>query len=167
MAHHPSAGHASPDDEYLETPPGSTYEHTDATTRPLVHFLFWCVVSALVIHVGLAGAYGLLVRAGVSREAAERRYPLSAAQPHPLPPAPRLQQFHGNDRYAFQSEEQRLLDSYTWENKEAGTVRIPIAEAMRLTVERGLPSRDTAADPQAGMMPADSSSGRTGERRRQ
>ena len=104
---------------------------------------------------------------GVSREAAERRYPLSAAQPHQLPPAPRLQQFPANERYVFQSEEQRLLNSYSWENKEAGTVRIPIAEAMRLTVERGLPSRDTAVDPQAGLMPADSSSGRTGERRRQ
>ena len=167
MAHHPSAGHASPDDEYIETPPGSTYEHTDASPRPLISFLFWCVVSALVIHVGLAGAYGFLVRAGVSREAAERRYPLSAALPRQLPPAPRLQQFPETDRFVFQSEEQRLLNSYSWESKEAGTVRIPIAEAMRLTVERGLPSRDTAADGEAGLMPADSSSGRTAERRRQ
>lgn len=167
MAHHPSAGHASPDDEYLETPAGSTYERTDATVRPLVSFLFWCVISALVIHVGLAGAYQLMIRGGINREAGERRYPLAAAQPHQLPPAPRLQQFPGNERYVFQTEEQRLLNSYSWENKEAGTVRIPIAEAMRLTVERGLSSRDTAADPQAGLMPADSSSGRTGERRRQ
>ena len=52
---------------------------------------------------------------------------------------PRLQQFPENDRYDFQSEERRLLELVRWENKEAGTVRIPIAEAMRLTVERGLP----------------------------
>jgi hypothetical protein len=167
MAHHPSAGHASPDDEYLETPPGSTYEHTDASTRPLYSFLFWCVVSALIIHVGLAGAYEFLIRAGVAREAEERRYPLAATQPHQLPPAPRLQQFPGNERYVFETEEQRLLNGYSWESKEAGTVRIPIAEAMRLTVERGLPSRDSAGDPSAGLMPADSSSGRTAERRRQ
>jgi hypothetical protein len=167
MAHHTTAGPASPDDEYRQTPPGSTYEHTDASTRPLVSFLFWCVVSALVIHVGLAGAYEWMVRWGVDREAAERRYPLTAGQPHQLPPAPRLQQFPENDRYVFQTEEQRLLNSYSWENKETGTVRIPIAEAMRLTVERGLPSRDAAEDTPAGLMPADSSSGRTGERRRQ
>jgi hypothetical protein len=167
MAHHPSAGHGSPDDEYLETPPGSTYEHTDAHTKPLVSFLFWCIVSALVIHVGLAGAYELLVREGIAREPAERRYPLAASQPHQLPPAPRLQQFPENERFVFQRDERQLLDSYSWENKETGTVRIPIAEAMRLTVERGLPSRETAGDTQAGVMPADSSSGRTGERRRQ
>jgi hypothetical protein len=165
MAHHPSAGHASPDDEYLETPPGSTYERTDASPRPLLHFLLWCMVSAIVIHVGLAGVFGLLVRAGVSRETAERRYPLTAAQPRQLPPVPRLQQFPETERFVFQREEQRLLNSYSWENKEAGTVRIPIAEAMRLVVERGLPSRDTV--PQDSLMPADSSSGRTGERRRQ
>jgi hypothetical protein len=51
-----------------------------------------------------------------------------------------------------------------------GTVHIPIAEAMRLTVERGLPSRaQDGAQPAApaGMMPADSSSGRTMLQRRQ
>jgi hypothetical protein len=168
MAHHPSAGHTSPDDEYRETPAGSTYEHTDAATRPLISFLFWCTVSALVIHVGLAGAYEFLIRTGTAREAQERRYPLAASQPRQLPPAPRLQQFPENERYVFQTEEQRLLNSYSWENKESGTVRIPIAEAMRLTVERGLPSREAASeDPGAELMPADSSSGRTGERRRQ
>jgi hypothetical protein len=52
----------------------------------------------------------------------------------------------------------------------AGTVRIPVADAMRLTVERGLPSRPAADVPEgtpAGMMPRTSSSGRTLERRRQ
>jgi hypothetical protein len=167
MAHHPSAGPASPDDDYLQTPPGSTYEHTDASPKPLMSFLFWCLVSALAIHLGLAGAWQFLISAGVSREADERRYPLAAAQPHQLPPLPRLQQFPENERYAFRREEQRLLNSYSWENKEAGTVRIPIAEAMRLVVERGLPSRESAADSAPDLMPADSSSGRTGERRRQ
>jgi hypothetical protein len=169
MAHHPSAGHGSPDDEYRETPAGSTYEHTDADTKPLVRFLVGCFISALVVHAGLAGAYQLLVNVGIDREAAERRYPLTEGAEHRLPPAPRLQQFPVNERYQFQLEERRLLTSYSWENKEAGTVRIPIAEAMRLTVEKGLPARssDEAAGDQLGLMPADSSGGRTLERRRQ
>ena len=60
--------------------------------------------------------------------------------------------------------EDAVLNGYGWVNKEAGVVRIPIAEAMRLTVERGLPSR-AAATPErsrrrrAGLMPADSSAG--------
>jgi len=171
MAHHPSAGHGSPDDEYTETPAGSTYEHTDADTRPLVRFLVGCVISAVVIHFGLAGAYQLLVNVGIAKEVSERQYPMSGGQEHPLPPAPRLQQFPENERFEFQREERRLLSTYAWENKQAGTVRIPVAEAMRrLTVDRGLPSRPAADAPEgtpAGMMPADSSSGRTLERRRQ
>lgn len=169
MAHHPSAGHGSPDDEYLATPEGSTYEHTDAETKPLVRFLVGCFISAVVIHAGLGGAYQLLINVGVSRETEERRYPLTAGTEHALPPAPRLQQFPENERYQFQQEERRLLTSYSWENKDAGTVRIPVAEAMRLTVEKGLPARtaEEAGPSQPGLMPADSSGGRTFERRRQ
>jgi len=101
MAHHPSAGHGSPDDEYTETPAGSTYEHTDADTRPLVRFLIGCVISAVVIHFGLAGAYQLLVNVGIAKEVSERQYPMSGGQEHPLPPAPRLQQFPENERFEF------------------------------------------------------------------
>jgi hypothetical protein len=82
---------------------------------------------------------------------------------------PRLQQFPRNELYTFRIEERDRLESYGWENKAAGTVHIPIEEAMKLTVERGLPVQ--AADPSQaatlGMMPADSSSGRTLEKRRQ
>jgi hypothetical protein len=55
-------------------------------------------------------------------------------------------------------------------NKEDGIVHIPIEDAMRLVVERGLPAR-APADGQAleipGMMPSDASAGRVMERRRQ
>ena len=34
-----------------------------------------------------------------------------------------------------------MLDSYGWVDKNAGVVRIPIDEAMKLTLERGLPAR--------------------------
>lgn len=170
MAHHDVTGHASPDDEYLETPPGSSYEHTDATVSPILKSLFWLVVAATLIHVGLGGMYELLIRQGVQQEDAERRYPLAATEEQRLPAAPQLQQFPSSELYQFRLDEERHLSSYGWENKAAGTVRIPIGEAMRLTVERGLPVRAADASQPAttpGMMPADSSSGRTSERRRQ
>ena len=54
-------------------------------------------------------------------------------------------------------------------NKEAGIVHIPIEDAMRLTVERGLPSRtpDGGQPRTPGLMPSDASAGRVMERRRQ
>jgi hypothetical protein len=166
MAH---AHHSSPDDEYASTPEGAAYEHTDAAIAPVAKFLVWLFIAALLTHVGLAGVYKLLVDQGVAQEASERRYPLAAGEGPRLPPVPRLQQYPPEELRVFTTQEREHLDSYAWENKAAGTVRIPIEEAMRLTVERGLPvqTADPAAGSALGMMPADSSSGRTLERRRQ
>jgi hypothetical protein len=163
---HDGAVHASPDAEYLETPPGSTYEHTDASVGVIVKFLLWLAISAVVIHVGLGMIYAMLIDRAL--ETGEQRYPLAATQGERLPPTPRLQQFPRNELYDFRRGEQEFLDGYGWMNKEAGIVHIPIEEAMRLTVERGLPARTPAAgDPAAtpGMMPSDASAGRVMERR--
>ena len=94
---------------------------------------------------------------------------MAATEEQRLPPVPRLQQFPRNELYTFRLEERDRLETYGWENKAAGTVHIPIEEAMKLTVERGLPVQavDPAQAATIGMMPADSSSGRTLEKRRQ
>lgn len=168
QAHHDVAGHHSADDEYLETPPGSTYEHTDAHVWIIVKFLMWLLVSAVIIHVGLGLFYQMLIER--SKQVGEPEYPLATSTIERLPPSPRLQQFPRNERYEFQLGEQELLETYGWMNKNAGVVHIPIEEAMRLAVERGLPSRAAAPGQPAetpGLMPADSSAGRTMERRRQ
>jgi hypothetical protein len=169
MAEHASGHHSSPDDEYAFTPEGAAYEHTDAAVGPVAKFLFWLFVAAVATHFGLAGVYQLLINQGVNSEASERRYPLAATEEPRLPPVPRLQQFPRNELFTFSRDESARLGSYGWENKAAGTVHIPIEEAMRLTVERGLPvqTSDAAQPATLGMMPADSSSGRTMERRRQ
>jgi hypothetical protein len=168
MADHEHATHGSPDDQYGGTPSGAGFEHTDADVWIIVKFLAWLLVSAIVIHAGLGVLYQLMIQRAM--ETGEQPYPLAAAQEQRLPPAPRLQQFPLNERYEFRRGEESLLQNYGWMNKNAGIVHIPIAEAMRLAVERGLPSRaQDAADPAAtpGLMPSDASSGRTMERRRQ
>ena len=168
VLHHDAAGHHSADDEYAATPPGSTYEHTDAHVGVIVKFLAWLVVSAIVIHFGLGVMYQQLIER--AKSAAEQPYPLATGAAERLPPAPRLQQFPRNERYEFQRGEQELLETYGWMNKNAGVVHIPIEEAMRLTVRRGLPARTPEAGQPVetpGVIPADSSAGRTMERRMQ
>ena len=169
MADHSARHHSSPDDEYAFTPEGAAYEHTDAAVGPVAKFLFWLFVAAVLTHFGLAGVYKLMIDQGIKSEAGERRYPLAATEEQRLPPVPRLQQFPRNELFTFRTEERDRLESYGWENKAAGTVHIPIEEAMKLTVERGLPVQDVdpAQAATVGMMPADSSSGRTLEKRRQ
>ena len=171
MAHDDVAGHhhhASADDEYRETPPGSTYEHTDANVWVTAKFLLWLAVSAVIIHFGIGVLYELMIRQSVELE---QPYPLAQGQEDQLPPAPRLQQFPANDYYQFRVGEEALLQEYGWMNRESGLVHIPIDQAMRLTLERGV-LQSVAPDPaqpatEPGLIPADSSAGRTMERRRQ
>lgn len=158
------------DDQYLETPPGSTYEHTDAEVGPLVKFAIWLVISAVIVVVGLGAMYQLLVRESTERVDTQR-YPLAVNAEPRLPPTPRLQQFPRNELYEFRSKEDEQLHSYGWVDKNSGTVHIPIDDAMRLMLERrALTSRPVDASKpaeQVDVYPSDSSSGRVLEKRRQ
>jgi hypothetical protein len=108
------------------------------------------------------------------RQSAERvetkQYPMAVNQAPRLPAAPRLQQIPSKELYDFRTKENEELQSYGWVDKNAGTVHIPIDDAMRLILERGLPSREQDASKPAepvGTFPSDSSSGRALEKRRQ
>jgi hypothetical protein len=168
MAHHDHDTHRTPDDQYLVTPEGSSYEHTDANVWVIAKFGIWLAITAIVVHVGIGFMWKALVRQAT--ETHEQQYPLATSIDAKLPPEPRLQQFPRNEVHNFRVGEEQRLHSFGYVNKDAGVVHIPIEEAMRLTVERGLPSRtEDATHPAAtpGMMPTDSSSGRVMERRRQ
>jgi hypothetical protein len=66
--------------------------------------------------------------------------PLSPLAKQEAPPGPRLQAHAPEDLRKFRAEEEATLSSYGWVNQQAGIVRIPIDRAMRLLVQRGLPT---------------------------
>jgi hypothetical protein len=72
-------------------------------------------------------------------------YPLAAGQEQRLPPEPRLQTNPEQDLRDLRAEERAALNGYHWVDRNAGVVRIPIDEAKRLVLERGLPARTAAA----------------------
>lgn len=175
MAHHDyapevrnPADYTGADAEYYETPPGAGYEHTDASVWTIVKFGIWLAVSAIVIHIGLGFMYELLIRQSIVLE--EPRYPLAARREAPQPAEPRLQQSPANEIYDFRTREDAALHGYGWVDKNAGIVHIPIEDAMKSVLQRGLPSRviDPAQPADTpGLLASDSSSGRVMERRRQ
>ena len=69
--------------------------------------------------------------------------PVAEGQGLRQPPEPRLQTAPRADLRAFRTQEDQVLDTYQWADKSAGTVRIPISEAMKLVVQRGLPARES------------------------
>jgi len=180
MAQHHDAAHATPDDQYLNTTEGSGHEHTDANVWLIVQFAIWLFVSAVLTHGLMWGMFEWFVK-DRTQTAANIEFPLAVQQERRLPAGPRLQAIPANEIFEFRQRENAELREYGWVDRNAGTVRIPIDQAKELLLQRGLPSRaaapaadlpggatsdsTTGADA-AAMMPADSSSGRTMERRR-
>jgi hypothetical protein len=165
--HFADAGPYDENPEYRETPKGAAHEYTDANVWIIVKFAFWLAVSAVLVHVGMYFAYGYSV---ARREVDVVEYPLARGEERRLPAQPRLQAIPLREGYEFREQENAKMRSYGWVDRNAGTVWLPIDEAMKLTVQRGLPSRQTPdgqATAASGLMPADSSSGRTLEKRRQ
>jgi hypothetical protein len=162
-------GHSSADNEYATTPTGAGHEHTDANIWSILKFILWLAVAAAVIHLGLALLFSLFVEQRVERAAPA--YPLAVGESQRLPPEPRLQRFPREDIMNFRLTEEQQLDTYGWVDKTTGIVHIPVQEAMKLILERGLPARAQQPAEEAteapGLMPSDASSGRIMERRRQ
>jgi hypothetical protein len=114
------------------------HEESDVNVRGVFVFAAALLAIALVIHVGV----WFLFDAFAEREAAVAHMtPLAEGQVR-VPPQPRLQVTPREDLREFRADEDVRLNNYQWVNKEAGIVRIPIAEAVRLTLERGLPTRE-------------------------
>lgn len=55
------------------------------------------------------------------------------------PPGPRLQTNPAADLQAFRAEEDKRLNTYSWADRQKGTVRIPIEQAMKKIVQSGIP----------------------------
>lgn len=134
--------------------PEIRYEKTDAHVRPLYQFLFWisaiAILTAVIAMVILRGLESWREKASTRATMAEPQAKTWMGQP---PPAPRLQIQEPKDLAVFLKEEAAILSTYGVVDREKGIYRIPIEEAMKLTLERGLPTVGDPA-PAAGKTPA-------------
>jgi hypothetical protein len=119
--------------------PDVSHEHSDVNIRAIFGFGAGLIVVAAVIHL----LTFVLLSYFESRDGAKatREYPLAAEQQQRIPPEPRLQTNPRQDLADLRQQEQTILESYGWVDKNAGVVRIPIDAAMKLTLQRGLPAR--------------------------
>jgi hypothetical protein len=118
------------------------HEYSDVNVRAVLGFGLGLIVVAILVH----GLVWLMFDYFSARaETTARQYPLAAGESSRLPPEPRLQTNPREDLRELREGEDRLLTEYQWVDRNAGIVRIPITDAMRLTIERGLPSREASA----------------------
>ena len=131
-----AAGHH--DDEN----PGIHHETSDVNVRGIFGFAIGLLVTTLFFSFLVWVLFQYFQVREATRVAPE--YPLAATQETRVPPEPRLQTTPREDLKALRSAEDELLNGYSWVDRNAGVVRIPIDQAMRLTLQRGLPSRTAA-----------------------
>lgn len=75
------------------------------------------------------------------------------------PPAPQLETTPVLQLQRERAAEDEMLNSYGWIDKEHGIVRIPIAKAIDLLAEKGLPSRSQAPATSNASVPSESGLG--------
>jgi small-conductance mechanosensitive channel len=119
------------------------HEASDVSVPGVLGFGVGLAVSGLVISL-LVGALYLYF----SRQAVHRGSTVAGlTRQQPIPPSPRLQTDPRGDLLELREAEDRALTTYGWVDRNAGVVRIPIEQAMKLTVARGLPSRTKEPPP--------------------
>ena len=162
MSNHHDPGHAdkTPDVSDIANPDVS-HEGSDVNVGTVFKFIGVLFVSTLVIMVVVRWMAGYLLQREISEEVA----PASRVNPpgtQRLPPMPRLQGAPGSvrlpedDLKKFREEQETAVDSYGWVDRQAGVVRIPIEEAKRLILERGMPV--VSATPVAAKSPVPAAS---------
>jgi hypothetical protein len=116
------------------------HETSDVNIRAILAFAAGLLALGAVVYLVVWLLFGYLDRRETTASR-ERAYPLAVGQEDRLPPEPRLQTNPKQDLRDLRAAEEQLLKGYSWVDRNAGVVRIPVDEAMKLTLQRGLPAR--------------------------
>jgi hypothetical protein len=130
--------------------PETHHEESDVSIRPIFNFAIGLFVVAAAVHIAVYLLFALLSNQA-TRANTVRTYPLSIGQEDRLPPEPRLQTNPRQDLRDLRAGEDQILNGYRWVDRNAGIVGIPVNEAMKLTLQRGLPSRPATPQPQTSV----------------
>lgn len=183
--------HETPDVSYISNP-DVAHEHTDVPVTPVLKFIFGLVVFGGIVVLAMYLMFLFFQRREL---AAERRpSPLQRQGEERLPPEPRLQLAPGfrvttedgkriplaydpagqtkvvpqpqSEYWTVRDEWDRKLGGYGWADEGAGTVRVPVEEAMRVYLQRQQaktqsqqPSPQASPSPGAQSAPAHASPG--------
>ncbi len=133
---------------------GVSYEPRDLGGRAIIVFLIVLVISTAILALVVWGYYrwhiGQLKQAPASTSAqVARGMPNTQPDPTKRFPRPVLQPDDVADMDQMRAREDEILNSYAILDQKSGTARIPIEEAMKLVVQKGLPVRPAQPQPTA------------------
>jgi hypothetical protein len=123
-----------------QRPSNKGYEKRDVNAKWIFAVVVFLLAAGLLMHLCLAGVVERLERKppASDRWATIRRSPETSVESKAVP---HLQIAPAEDLKQFRAREEAELNTYGWVNHTAGVARIPVARAMDLLLERGLPTR--------------------------
>ena len=141
---------------------GVGFEERDVNVLAVTRFGIVLFLGLIVVLFGLWGLFRYF-QSEVGK-LGPQSHSLVDIDARKLPPEPRLQPTEYLDLKQMQAAEEQILGNYAWVDPDHGVVRIPIARAMDLLAQRGLPARNaplapapnvlTAAPTESGLGPA-------------
>ena len=136
----------------------TAYETRDIKVRPLVQFTVGLTIVAAVTYLVVFGLLRMWT-AGADRRDAQLQPATTVAAPakpgeERLPPEPRIQANPAADLKTLRDQEEAILTTYGWVDRQAGVARVPIDVAMQRVLEQGLPVRQPESAPPATGAPA-------------
>jgi hypothetical protein len=129
--------------------PDVNFEPKDVNIRAIMYIAIGFIVAAVVINLLVWWLYDYL------RQSDPHHGRLSSSEIKatvPQPPEPRLQVSPSTDLQTLESTQRDQLNQYGWIDQQKGIVKIPVEEAMKQIVQKGLPTpaKPTATQTQAG-----------------
>ena len=151
--------HETPDVSYI-TNPDVAHEESDVAVRPLLWFVGGLTAFTVIVCVAVWIMFMYFLNREQSQEL--KPSPLARQGEERLPPEPRLQLAPGwqvttddgerhnlsyenrpdgvpqpqSEYWIVSDEWRRELEGYGWADQQAGTVRVPVNDAIKLYVER-------------------------------
>src|ERR1044071_6910802 len=146
--------HETPDVSYI-TNPDVAHEESDVAVRPLLWFVGGLTAFTIIVCVAMWIMFPYFLNPEISQEL--KALPLARQGEERFPPDPRLQLAPGfgvttddgrrynlsydnkpygvpqpaSEYLVVREQWQRELEEYGWADEKAGTVRLPVDEAMR------------------------------------
>ena len=120
------------------------FERSDIDTRTILSYLFYLALSVVAAFIA-----SVFIFRFTSKMAADSDTPMAPVHRNigpTMPPEPMLQGVPGHetdpqlDLRLKRAADEAANEKYDWTDKQAGIARIPVEEAMKIIVSKGLPA---------------------------
>jgi hypothetical protein len=129
------------------SPNGAGHEQSEVSVRLIVVSLAFLAVATAIVFVLVVGIFRYFYDTYSTEEATKLSRPV-------IPPEPRIEVAPYEQYQKLREQEDHILNSYAYVDKQGGVVRVPIDRAIDMLAAKGLPSHNYLDDILAGRKPA-------------